>query len=495
MRQGGSVRVRSFITSWRGGLRGRAASLLVLALAACSSSDEPPDSALPMLAPEASAAGAGSNAAGTGGANATGTTPPVTGAGADGTSTAEGPPPGTELIGGGDIGGGATGEATGDGGAPASGAGRWVGAWATGPQLTEPANLPPAPGLAGNTLRQNVFTTLSGSRLRVLFSNEWGEAPVTFEGVSVAASAGASAIARGSEEPLLFGGSASVTLAPGQTRVSDPLDHDVQALSSLALSIRFGAAPANVTGHPGSRTTSFLASGDAAFAPDLPGAATADHWYFITGVDVERPEPSAAIVTLGDSITDGRGSTTNANDRWPDGLARRLQADPAMSHIAVLNQGIGGNAVVSGGLGPTAIDRFQRDVLDQRAARWVIVLEGVNDIGGASDATVATRLIDAYQRLIASAHTRGLLVYGVPILPFAGSSYDSPVHEEARQTVNTWVRTSGQFDAVIDLDTAVADPANPAQLLAAYDTGDHLHLNPAGYQAMANAIDLNLFQP
>jgi lysophospholipase L1-like esterase len=376
-----------------------------------------------------------------------------------------------------------------------SGEVRWVGTWSTGPQLTEPGNLPPPPGLAGNTLRQNVLPTLDGARVRVLFSNEWGEAPVTFTSVRLASATGASAIDPGTDRELLFGGGASVTIPAGQAQVSDPLDFGVVALSSIAISIHFGAVPTNVTGHPGSRTTSYLEVGAAAAAPSLPAAATTDHWYFIAGIDVEAPAPSAAVVTLGDSITDGRGSTTNANNRWPDNLARRLKANPPTQQVAVLNQGIGGNAVVSGGLGPTAVARFERDVLAQRGARWVIVLEGVNDIGGSTDAGVANRLIEAYQGLIDSAHARGLLVYGVPILPFGGSMYDSPAHEAARQTVNAWVRTSGRFDAVLHLDAAVADPADPTRLLLAYDDGDRLHLSPAGYQAMADAIDLSLFQP
>jgi lysophospholipase L1-like esterase len=227
----------------------------------------------------------------------------------------------------------------------------------------------------------------------------------------------------------------------------------------------------------------------------LPDAATTDHWYFIQAIDVEAVAPSAAVVILGDSITDGRGSTTNANDRWPDFLARRMQANPATAPLSVLNQGIGGNAVLSGGLGPTAIARFDRDVLSQRGVRWLIVLEGVNDIGGSGDASVAGRLISAYDGLIDAAHERGLLVYGVPILPFGDSGYDSPLHEAARQEVNAWVRTSGRFDAVIDLDRVVADPAVPNRLLPAYDSGDQLHLSPAGYEAMAEAVDLGLFVP
>ena len=205
---------------------------------------------------------------------------------------------------------------------------------------------------------------------------------------------------------------------------------------------------------------------------------------------------SAAVVALGDSITDGRGSTTNGNDRWPDGLARRLQANPATAGVAVLNQGMGGNAVVSGGLGPTAMQRFANDVLGQRGVRWLIVLEGVNDIGAASGpaaAAAATALIAAFGRFVDLSHDRGIKVFGVPILPFGGSNYDSAAHRAARQTVNDWIRTSGKFDAVIDLDAAVRDPANPLKLLPAYDTGDHLHLTPAGYRAMADAVDLSLF--
>lgn len=371
---------------------------------------------------------------------------------------------------------------------------RWIGTWASGPQLTEPGNMPPAPGLAGNTLRQNVFATLDGRRARVLFTNEWGEAPVTFRSVRLARSLGGSSVDPGTDRAVLFGGSESVTIQPGQTQLSDPLGFAVSALGSIAVSIHFGAVPNNVTGHPGSRTTSYLQAGGAASLASLPDAATTDHWYFVTGIDVEAEDPAAAVVTLGDSITDGRGSTTNCNDRWPDNLLRRLKRDPTTRNVAVLNQGIGGNAVVSGGLGPTATARFQRDVLEQRGVRWLIVLEGVNDIGGSADAAVAGRLIEAYQGFIDAAHARGLLIYGVPILPFGGSQYDSMEHETARRAVNGWMRTSARFDAILDLDVAVADPRRPERLLPAHDSGDHLHLSPQGYQAMADAIDLSLFR-
>jgi lysophospholipase L1-like esterase len=371
----------------------------------------------------------------------------------------------------------------------------WVGTWSTGPQLTEPANNPPAPGLSNNTLRQKMFTTLSGGRVRVLFSNEFGNGPVTFQAVHIASAGAAAAIDAATDRALLFGGNPSVTIPQGATQVSDPLDFEVTALQSTAITIRFGNAPSGITGHPGSRTTSYLVAGDSVAAPNLNGAATTEHWYYVTGIDVETEAPAASIVALGDSITDGRGSTTNQNDRWPDALARRLQADPATSHLAVLNQGIGGGAVVSGGLGPTAIARFQRDVLDQRGVKWVIVLEGVNDIGGAADVGVADRLISAYEGFIDQAHERGLKIFGVPILPFAGNAgYDNAVRQQARTQVNTWIRTSGRFDAVIDLDAAVRNPNNQNALQQAFDSGDALHLNPTGYQAMAAAIDLTLFQ-
>jgi lysophospholipase L1-like esterase len=214
----------------------------------------------------------------------------------------------------------------------------------------------------------------------------------------------------------------------------------------------------------------------------------------LNGIDVEADNSSAAIVTLGDSITDGRGSGTDRNDRWPDDLAHRLQANKSTAGIAVLNEGIGGNCVLHGGLGPTALSRFDRDVLSQSGVRWLIVIDGVNDIGGSHDESVATNLIAAYEKIIEQAQAHNIRVYGATILPFGGSFYDSPVHETARETVNTWIRTSGQFDKVIDFDAAMHDPQNPSHLLPAADSGDHLHPNEVGYKMMAETIDLKLFR-
>jgi lysophospholipase L1-like esterase len=371
----------------------------------------------------------------------------------------------------------------------------WVGTWACGPQLTEAGNLPLAPGLSGNTLRQIVYVSIGGARLRVRLSNEFGDGPVMLNAVHLAVATGGGAIDTATDVALTFSGSEAVTIPAGQLVFSDAFDYPLAQQTTMTITIAFGAAPAGVTGHPGSRTTSYLQAGNEVAAARLTAPATTEHWYYITGIDVAAGGASGAVVTLGDSITGGRGSTTNGNDRWPDDLSRRLRANAATATVAVLNQGIGGNAVLSGGLGPPAVQRFARDVLGQSGARWLVVLEGVNDIGGASGQAVATDLIAAFGQFIDMARARGILAYGVPILPFGGSTYDSADHQASRQTVNDWIRNSGRFDAVIDLDAAVRDPASPSNLLPAHDSGDHLHLSPAGYQTMADAIDLSLFVP
>lgn len=357
--------------------------------------------------------------------------------------------------------------------------------------------MPPAPGLAGVTLRQVVHTSIGGASLRVRLSNLFGDGPLTITAARVARSRGGSVIEVASDRGLTFAGADSVRLAPGAVATSDPLDYDVPALGDLAVTIEIGAAPAAVTGHPGSRATSYLRAGRWARAPELAEAVTTDHWYVLAGLDVAAE--GTAVIALGNSITDGRGSGTNRNDRWPDNLARRLQLDPRTRHVAVLNAGIGGNAVLERGLGPTALSRLERDVLAQSGARWVILLEGVNDIGGAREpgraATVAQNLPAAYRDIIARAHDRGLRVYGATIPPFGGSQYDGDDREAARQRVNRWIRESGAFDAVIDFDAVLRDPAQPSRLLPLADTGDHLHPNEAGYRMMADAIDLALFLP
>lgn len=385
---------------------------------------------------------------------------------------------------------------------PAAAAERWVGTWASSPQLATPAQLPPGQGFADTTVRQLVRVSIGGKRLRVRLSNAFGTAPLTIAGAHVALANGAvSAILPDTSRPLAFHGRGSVTIPAGAVAVSDPVDFALPPLADVALSLYLRGAPDAITLHPGSRTTSYLQPGDARTAADFAAPAKIDHWYFVNGIDVEAGPEAAAVVVLGDSITDGRGSTTNGNDRWPDRLARRLQANPATAQVAVLNHGIGGNRLLRDGLGPNALARFDRDVLAQTGVRWLLVLEGVNDLGtrvaarqkGESWAT-ADDIIAAYEQIARRARGHGLVVYGATILPLEGfANYASPDVEADRQRINDWIRTSGVFDGVVDFDRATRDPANPARMAAAVDGGDHLHPSAAGYGIMADAVDLSLF--
>ena len=372
----------------------------------------------------------------------------------------------------------------------------WVVTWGASQQLTEPNNLPPAPGLGGNSIRQRFRLTLGGRKMRLQFSNLFGKTPMTIGAAAIATSTGSSAIVAPSNHAVTFNGAASVVIAPGLEVTSDVFDFSAPALSDVAVTAFISVMPTDVTGHPGSRTTSFIATGNHVSDADFAGAVTTDHWYVVSGIDVIAAKNAAVVVALGNSITDGRGSGTNKNNRWPDNLARRLFENAATAHVGVINAGLGGNAVIRGGLGPTALSRLDRDVFQQPGVRWLLVLEGVNDIGGANGAdakTIGDRLIVAYDSIIKQAHQKGLLVYGATILPFGGSNYDSPDHEAARVRVNEWIRKSAPYDAVIDLDAAMRDPTKTSQLRADTDVGDHLHPNENGYVVMANAIDLKLF--
>jgi lysophospholipase L1-like esterase len=368
--------------------------------------------------------------------------------------------------------------------------GRWVGTWAASSQLTEPANLPPEPGLGDSTLRQVVHVSLGGKRLRVRFSNAFGTRPLTILSAHVAASAGGAAIKPESDTPLTFGGRTSVTIPTGAPMVSDPIDYDLARLSDLTVTIRVKDPTRTITGHPGARCTSYLQGGDKVTEPDLPQAARTPHWYYLCGVDVEATD-AAALAVLGDSITDGRGSPTDGNGRWTDHLARRLQEGERTARVGVLNHGLGGNRILNDGLGPSALARLDRDVLAQPGVRWLIVLEGINDLGTRS--ATARDLIAAYDQIIVRAHARDIRVYGATIMPCEGSFYFNPGLEAARQEVNAWIRESGRFDAVIDLDAATRDPQRPTRLSVAVDGGDHLHPGPEGYRIMAASVDLTRF--
>jgi lysophospholipase L1-like esterase len=380
----------------------------------------------------------------------------------------------------------------------------WVTTWGCAPQLTEPGNLPPAP-LAYSTLRQFVRTSTGGKKLRVRFSNNFGTNSVTINSAHLALAAGKGSAGSGEINPatdkaLTFNGAAEVVIPRGESVLSDPVDFDLPALADVAVSIRFGDSSATtITGHPGSRTTSFILASNFVSAASLPAAKKTAHWYVITGIEVLADSSSKTVVVLGDSITDGRGSTTDGNNRWPDILAQRLATNAPTAGVGVANMGIGGNAIF-GGLGPAAVNRFDRDVLNQNGARYLIVFEGVNDIGGGSSTmTTATNLVNAYAQFASKAKARGLRAYGATITPFGGSGYYSDLHEQERQLVNAWFRTNTVFDGVIDFDAAVRDPVTLTNFQAAFFPGvnanDWLHLNPLGYKAMGDAIDLNLFTP
>jgi lysophospholipase L1-like esterase len=366
--------------------------------------------------------------------------------------------------------------------------------------LGDAGNAAPAPGLADSTLRQIVHVSIGGAQIRVRFSNAFGTTPLVISSAHVALSAGGGAIKPESDKALMFAGQASATIPAGALVYSDALDFAVAPLSDLVVTMHLTGGPTGITTHPGSRETSYLAAGDEVSAADLSKAAQTEHWYFLNGVDVLAKAPAASVVTYGDSITDGHGATTNGNTRWPDDLAKRLAANKATANIAVLNEGIGGNRLVHDVTGPNALARFDRDVLAQDGVRWIIVLEGINDIGTAPTAAkrneqpaTAQDIIAAYQQIILRAHAHNIRVYGATIVPFEGAFYFSKDGETEREAVNTWIRSSGQFDAVIDFDAAVRDPKSPTHLLAAADSGDHLHPGSAGYQTMADAIDLTLF--
>jgi lysophospholipase L1-like esterase len=384
---------------------------------------------------------------------------------------------------------------------------RWVNTWVSMPQLCEPGNLPPPPFtqdnlvLAGATLRQTVRVTIGGRRMRLRFSNAFGGAnlPITAVTVALAKKAGGSAVEPGTTRRVTFNRRSSVDIPVGALAVSDPLDFALKPGTNVTVSayLADGQASSSITAHPGSRTTSHLLAGNHVEADDLPGATTTDHWYFLSGIEVVAE--ASAVVVIGDSLTDGRGSTTNGNDRWPDRLFDRLQAE--RRGVAVLNQAAGGNRVLHDGLGPSVLARLDRDLLAQSGVAWLLLFEGINDIGTAapdegSQKKVAEDLIAGYEQILDRAHAHDLPVFGATLLPFGGSFYDDAggFRETARQTVNRWIRTSRRFDAVIDFDAAVRDPAAPRQLLPAVDVGDHLHLNPAGYRALAEAVPTRLFR-
>jgi lysophospholipase L1-like esterase len=341
--------------------------------------------------------------------------------------------------------------------------------------------------------------------MRVVLGNEFGTAPLTIGGASIALRDKDAKIAAGSNRALMFAGRPSVTIPPGASMTSDPVDENVPPMGDLAIDLylpdQMTPLTSPLTVHAGASQTNYVSSiGNFAGSADLPVLTTTPSWYLLERVEVTAPAETGAIVTFGDSITDGARSTPNTNNRWPDHLAKRLLTRPGSAKLAMLNTGIGGNRLLSdstNNFGINALARFDRDVLAQPGAMYVVVLEGINDIGNARADPMpsAADLIAAQKQLIERAHAHGLKIFGATLTPFEGAAYFTPEGEAKRQAVNNWIRTSKAYDAVIDFDAATRDPASPGKFLPLYDSGDHLHPNDAGYEAMGKSIDMNLFAP
>lgn len=358
-----------------------------------------------------------------------------------------------------------------------------------------------APDFSGQTLRQIVHTSVGGAQTRVWFSNRFGREPLQIGAAHVALSAQGSAIQAGSDHALTFHHMAAVTIPPGATIVSDPIALQVPAFADLAISTYFPGMTLASTEHSLALETSYAVAGNVAEVTQLAATAAKEKaWYFLSGVDVSAPKDSA-VVAFGDSITDGWRSTSGENRTWPDVLATRLAANPATAKAGVLgvvNAGIGGNRVLLNGAGPDALARFDADVLARSDAKYLIVLESINDIGRfARDhqqyGDLLQRLEFGLAQMATQAHQHGMLVYGATLTPYKGCGYYSDEGETVRSGLNAWIRSSHVFDGVVDFDKATRDPQHPLRFLPQYDSDDHLHPNDAGYKAMGDAVDLGLF--
>jgi lysophospholipase L1-like esterase len=372
----------------------------------------------------------------------------------------------------------------------------WVGTWGTAPQLVEPHNNPPSPGLGGNSLRQIVQVSIGGETVRLKLTNEFSTSATEIKAVELSrakTSGSSSEIDEASTVSLTFGGKPSVTMAAGGRAVSDAVRFPIGDRENVAITIHYGAASStSVSGHPGSRTTSYLATGN---TNDFSRAVRTDHWYNILTLEVDAPAEAGCVAILGNSITDGRGSTTNQQNRWADVLSRRLLANEPTRQVGVLNMGIGGNCVLGGGLGPTGQSRYPRDLMGQEGVRWIILFEAVNDLGSAANGVLtAKRIIEVYKQIIREAHQKGIYVFGGTITPFKGNNYYSADHEKGRSMMNEWIRTTKMLDGVIDFDEAVRDPSDPEAMQQEFlFENDWLHFNALGYETMGGCIDLSLF--
>ncbi len=378
--------------------------------------------------------------------------------------------------------------------------GAWVGTWAASPFDGDPWHQ--IPTVVDSTLREIVHTSIAGNAVRVHLTNEFGKEPLRVDSVTVAVSTGTSSVNAATLHNLTFGNSPSIVIPAGAEAVSDPVVMPIAAASNLAVSIYLPLQQvSNVSVHSSAQQDNFIATGNHVRDASLTELVVTPSWYFLKGVDVQTSDANAAaVVTFGDSITDGALSTQNANHRWPDYLAARLKANPATANLSVLDQGIGGNCILIHCVGPNALARFDRDVLAQAGVKYLIVLEGINDIGRLHSPNLpeykltAEDLEQGLMQLVARAHVHGIKVFGATLTPYKGAGYFTDKGEEIRQTLNKWILTSGVFDGVVDFDKATRDPANPLMFSPQADGGDHLHPKDAGYQMMGDAIDLGLFR-
>lgn len=384
----------------------------------------------------------------------------------------------------------------------------WIATWGSAQLQPYGAEVLSPKTFDHTTLREVVHVSAGGSQVRIRLSNVFGQSALEIASVSIsrpAAGAERGVIVPESAQKLTFHGATSVSVPMGSEYVSDPISVKLPALSDLVVDIEINAAPMNVTLHTGARATSFLASGSHGGEAKLPSAQSWTRWYFLSGVEVLSGERNAGtVVAFGDSITDGHASTTDGNDRWPDFLARRFAAEAKTHGLGVVNAGIGGNHLLYDGLGPNALARFDRDVLARPGVRYVILLEGINDLGGldrledhgaAVHAAWLAQVESAMAQIVVRSHERGIIVYGATLTPYLGSDYYHPnaASEADRIALNDWIRDSHTFDDVIDFDAVVRNPEKRDHMLPAADSGDHLHPGPEGYRRMGDAIPLKLF--
>jgi lysophospholipase L1-like esterase len=348
-----------------------------------------------------------------------------------------------------------------------------------------------------------VRASLGGRRARVTVSNVYGNAPLTIGAAHAALRSKESAIVPGSDRPLMFNGKPEVTIAQGAAMTSDPVDLEIPPLGDLAISVYIPGASGQLTTHGTGLHTTYIAPGNVTAQPMLSDMTTTHSWYWITGVDVMASADAGAIVAFGDSITDGATSSNDADRSWPSVLAARLVSTPGAPKLAVLNEGISGNRILADGAGVNALARFDRDVLGQANVKWLMIMEGINDIGittgpprgtGPAPAPItADDLILPMKQMIERAHTHGIKVIGCTLTPYQGAAYYSDKGEEVREALNRWIKTSGAFDAVVDYDKVTQSSSNSKMLTPTFNNADHLHPNDAGYKAMADSIDLKIF--